>query len=129
MTLSTGGNSWVSDQTTYSFDSNFVYNSIQAVYTSDILALDLAASFQAAFVGQSLADVDAATALSYLAQKMAGYQRLKLLAASDDAPLGWKNPTISILAPTMYVGVEIKLATAIYFIPININISAVQQSA
>jgi hypothetical protein len=129
LTANTAGSLWVSDQTTYGFDTNFVYNSIQAVYTSDILALDLAASFQSAFVGQSLADVDAATALSYLAQKMEGYKKLKLIAASDDAPLGWKNASVSILAPTMTIQVEIKLATAIYFIPISINISQVQQTA
>lgn len=129
LTATTAGNAWVSDQTTYGFDANFVYNSIQAVYTSDILALDLAASYQTAFVGQSLADVDAATALSYLAQKMDGYKKLKLIAPSDDAPLGWKNAKISILAPEMDVAVEIKLATAIYFIPISINISQIQQTA
>lgn len=122
-------NYWVSDQTTYGFDTNFVYNSIQAVYTSDILVLDLADSFQKAFVGRSLADVDAATALSFLAQKMDGYKKIKLIASSDDAPLGWKNAKVSILAPTMEVSVEIKLATAIYFVPINIAISQVQQTA
>jgi hypothetical protein len=125
----TAGNSWVSDQTTYGFDTNFVYNSIQAVYCSDIVALDLASSFTAAFVGQSVADVSAATALAYLSQKMDGYKRLKLIAASDDAPLGYKNAKVSIQPPEMDVYVEIKLATAIYFIPININISQVQQSA
>jgi len=125
----TGGNAWVSDQTTYSYDTNFVYNSIQAVYDSDLIALDLAASFTSAFVGQSLADVSAATALAYLGQKMNGYLRIKLIAPSDDAPLGYKNAKVTILAPTMTVYVEIKLATAIYFIPININISQVQQSA
>ena len=129
LSANTAGNAWVSDQTTYGFDTNFVYNSIQAVYDSDILALDLAASFQSAFVGKSLADVDAATALSFLAQKMDGYKKLKLIASSDDAPLGWKNGKVSILAPEMDVSVEIKLATAIYFIPISISISQVQQSA
>ena len=129
MSANNAGNAWVSDQTTYGFDTNFVYNSIQAVYDSDILALDLAASFQSAFVGKSLADVDAATALSFLAQKMDGYKKLKLIASSDDAPLGWKNGKVSILAPEMDVSVEIKLATAIYFIPISISISQVQQSA
>lgn len=122
-------NYWVSDQTTYGFDTNFVYNSIQAVYCSDILALDLADSFQKAFVGQSLADVDAATALSFLAQKMDGYKKIKLIASSDDAPLGWKNAKVAISAPTMEISVEIKLATAIYFVPINIAISQVQQAA
>ncbi len=129
LTQDTAGSRWVSDQTTYGFDSNFVYNSIQAVYCSDILALDLAASFQSAFVGQSLADVNAATALSFLAQKMDGYKKLKLIAASSDAPLGYKNQKVSIQGPEMDVAVEIKLATAIYFVPISINISEVQSSA
>jgi len=129
LTQDTAGNRWVSDQTTYGYDTNFVYNSIQAVYCSDILALDLASSFQSAFVGKSLADVDATTALSYLAQKMDGYKKIKLIAASDDAPLGYKNQSVSILGPTMTVAVEIKLATAIYFVPISINISEVQSSA
>lgn len=120
---------WVSDQTTYGFDTNFVYNSIQAVYCSDILALDLAQSFKVAFVGKSLADVDAATALSFLAQKMDGYKKLKLIASSTDAPLGYKNQKVSISGPEMDVSVEIKLATAIYFIPISINISQVQSAA
>jgi hypothetical protein len=125
----TAGDRWVSDQTTYGFDTNFVYNSIQAVYTSDILALDLTDSFQRNFVGKSLADVDASTALSFLATKMDGYKKLKLIASSDDAPLGYKNPKVSILAPEMDVSVEIKLATAVYFVPITINISQVQQTA
>jgi hypothetical protein len=125
----TAGSRWVSDQTTYGFDTNFVYNSMQAVYTSDILSLDLADSFQKAFVGKSLADVDAATALSFLAQKMDGYKKIKLIASSDDAPLGFKNAKIGISAPTMDVAVEVKLATAIYFVPISISISQVQSSA
>lgn len=127
MTSTTAGNQWVSDQTTYGFDANFVYNSIQAVYGADILSLDLAQSFQQAFVGKSLADVDQGTALSFLAQKMDGYKKLKLIASSSDAPLGYKNPTVSINAPELDVAVEIKLATAIYFVPISINISQVQQ--
>jgi hypothetical protein len=120
---------WVSDQTTYGLDSNFVYNSIQAVYCSDILALDLAQNFFVAFVGKSLADVDAATGLAYLAQLMAGYRSLKLIAGSSDAPLGWKNASIQIQGPVMAVQVEIKLATSIYFIPISINISEIQSTA
>lgn len=129
LTQDTAGSRWVSDQTTYGFDTNFVYNSLQAVYLSDILSLDLADSFQKAFVGKSLADVDAATALSFLAQKMDGYKKLKMIAASDDAPLGFKNAKIAISGPEMDVAVEIKLATAIYFIPISISISQVQQNA
>jgi hypothetical protein len=129
LTNNGAGPSWVSDQTTYGYDANFVYNSMQAVYDSDIIALNLAASFQSQFVGQSLADVDAATALSYLAALMDSYKKLKLIASSDDAPLGWKNASVTINGPEMDVSVEIKLATAIYFIPININISQVMQSA
>jgi hypothetical protein len=126
---STAGVKWVSDQSTYGIDSNFVYNSLQAVYAADVLALDLAESFQTQFVGKSLADVTRADALAFLAQKMDIYRRIKLIAASDDAPLGYKNEDITIDGPTMTVKVEIKLATTIFFIPISIDISQVQQSA
>ena len=125
----TAGVKWVSDQSTYGLDSNFVYNSLQAVYAADVLALDLADSFQTAFVGQSLADVDRATALAFLANKMQTYRQLRLIAASDDAPLGYKNEDVTISGPIMEVKVEIKLATTIFFIPISIDISQVQQSA
>lgn len=123
------GNKWVADQTTYGVDTNFVYNSIQAMYAADLVSLDLADSFQTAFVGQSLADVDASTALSFLASKMDSYKKQKLIAASQDAPLGYKNANVRINGPIMEVRVEIKLATAILFIPINIEISQVQNEA
>lgn len=123
------GNKWVADQTTYGVDTNFVYNSIQAMYAADLVSLDLTDSFQTAFVGQSLADVDASTALSFLASKMDAFKKQKLTAASDDAPLGYKNARVRINGPIMEIGVEIKLATAILFIPINIEISQVQSEA
>jgi hypothetical protein len=125
----TSRNYWVSDQTTYGYDTNFVYNSIQATYCADLIAIDLSDSFWKAFGGRSLADVSAASGLAFLAQKMDQYKKQKLIASSDDAPLGWKNGKVVISAPVMDVSVEIKLATAIYFIPLNISISQVQQTA
>jgi hypothetical protein len=124
-----GGFRWVSDQTTYSKDSNFVYNSIQAVYTTDIIALTCAQRMEKAFVGQSVADVSAALALAALESIMADFLRLKLIAVSDDAPKGFKNASIRISGTTMLVNVEIKLAGAIYFIPINFLVSQVTQAA
>jgi hypothetical protein len=124
-----GGPKWVSDQTTYLTDTNFVYNSIQAVYDADVITIDLKSSFTNAFVGQSLADVSAASASAFLTQKMASYMQLKLIAPSNGAPLGFNNAKVTIAAPTMTISVNIYLATAIYFIPITFSISAVQQSA
>lgn len=125
----TAGTIWVSDQTTYGFDTNFVYNSMQASYLADIVAIDLADSYQRAFVGQSLADVDVGTAKAFMAAKMDSYKRLKLISSSDDAPLGYKNDKYRINGPILEVSVEIKLSTTIYFIPISIEISQVQQAA
>lgn len=125
----TAGNKWVSDQTTYGFDTNFVYNSLQAAYLADIVAADLADSMQRAFVGQSLADVDAATALAFLATKMEEYRRIKAISSDDEAPLGYRNAKINISGPIMSVSVEIKLSTTIYFIPIELTISQVQSTA
>lgn len=124
-----GGPKWVSDQTTYLTDTNFVYNSIQAVYDADIITIDLKSSFTNAFVGQSLADVSAASASAFLSQKMASYMQLKLIAPSNGAPLGFNNAKITIAAPTMSISVNIYEATALYFVTIGFTISAVQQSA
>lgn len=123
------GNKWVVDQTTYGIDTNFVYNSIQAMYTVDLISLDLAESMQTQFVGQSLADVDASTAISFIAAKFDAFKKQKLTAASDDAPLGFKNAKVSINGPIMEVSVEVKPATAILFIPITLEFSQVQNSA
>lgn len=123
------GSKWVSDQTTYGVDTNFVYNSIQAVYSADIVALDLTQSFQTEFVGKSLADINAAGGLVFLGEKMAAYKNQKLITASSDTVTGYKNAKITINGPVMSVSVEIKLATALYFIPISIEISQVSSAA
>lgn len=123
------GTKWVSDQSTYGLDSNFVYNSMQAVYTSDVLALDLADSFQQRFVGQSNADVSRADGEAFLIEKMELYRALKLITSSDDAPLGYKGVKVEINGPVMTVKVEIKLSSTILFVPISLEISQVTQAA
>lgn len=123
------GSKWISDQTTYGIDTNFVFNSFQAMYSADLVALDLTDSLQVAFVGQSLADVDASTVLGFIAAKMDEYRKQKLIAGSDDAPLGFKNASVRVRGPILEVKIEIKLATAILFIPINIEISEIQNEA
>lgn len=125
----TGGWRWVSDQTTYGADSNFVYNSVQAVYVADLIALTIAQRMENAFLGASLADVSAGIALGYLKGILDDLKRLKLIAASDDAPTGYKNARIVIQGPAMFVQVEVKEATNLYWIPINTYISQVTQAA
>lgn len=124
-----GGYVWASDQTTYLRDNNFVWNSIQAIYAADTVALTTALRMQQAFVGQSVADVTASIALSALENIMADMLRLKLIAKSDDAPKGFKNAQVTISGPVMNVSVEIKLAGAIYFIPISFQVSQVTTTA
>jgi hypothetical protein len=124
-----GGFRWNSDQTTYAADDSFVYNSMQMIYAGDILALTTASRMERAFVGQSIADVSANIALAYLQGVMSDMRRLKLIAPSDDAPLGYKDAKISISGNAMKVSVEIKLAGAIVFIPINFFVTQIQQSA
>jgi hypothetical protein len=126
---STGGFRWVKDQTTYGVDNNFVFNSIQAVYAMDLVALTVAQRMENGFTGQSLADVSAGTAKAFLSTIMSDMLRLKLIAPSDDAPAGYKNVSIKISGPVMQVSLEIKLATSLYFIPINFLVTQVEQAA
>ena len=121
--------SWVSDQTTYGTDSNFVYNSIQAVYVADLISLTTAQRMERMFVGQSVADISASLALTALAAIMEDMRRLKLIAGSSDAPAGWKNARIQISGTAMAVSIEVKIAGLIYFVPISFLVTPVQTSA
>jgi hypothetical protein len=125
----TGGYRWVSDQTTYGVDGNFVYNSIQAMYVADTIALTLASRVERAFVGQSLADVGAGVILAFVQGVLSDLKRLKLIASSDGAPAGYRNATVAINGPVAQVSVEIYEATGLYFIPITTIVNQVQQSA
>lgn len=125
----TGGFEWVSDQTTYGQDDNFVFNSMQAVYAADTISLTTGQRMEQAFVGQSVADISAQVALTALDQIMADFLRLKLIAPSDDALKGYKNAKIRIVGNVMLVSVEIKLATSLDFIVIDFLVSPVQQTA
>lgn len=119
------GVKWVVDQTTYGLDTNFVYNSIQCMYTSDLVALDLSASLQRVYVGQSLSDITISSVTSYIQSKMDIYRKSKLIAPSNDTNTGYKNLSVSISGPVMEVAIEIKLASAILFIPISLTISEI----
>jgi hypothetical protein len=128
-TQDTNGIPWVSDQTTYGLDTNFVYNSIQAVYLSDILTLDLGQYLKTVIVGKSVADLSAASILSSLQQRFDFYKRTKIVTTSSDAPLGFKDASVQLSAPSVFINVEAKLTTSIYFAAIELALSSVQQSA
>lgn len=125
----TGGFRWISDQLTYSADANFVYNSLQAVYVSDLIVYSLIEAFDRAIIGQSVAEVTAQGALSFLEGQMFNFLRLRWIAASDDAPKGFKNAVVKLNGPALTISVECKLAGLIYFCPISLTLSEVSQTA
>lgn len=125
----TGGFRWVSDQTTYSIDNNFVYNSLQAVYVSDLMALTLKVRFDRAIVGKSVAEISAASARSLLETEMFNFFRLKWIASSDDAVKGYKNVSIKLTGGVMRIACEVKIAGLIFFVPVAMAISQVEQTA
>jgi hypothetical protein len=124
----TGGYVWVSDQTTYGKDDNFVFNSLQAVYAADTIALTTAQRMEQAFVGQSVADINKNIAMSFLQTILDDLRRLKLISASDGSPKGYQNASIKISGNAMLVSVQVFLATAIDFIDISFQVSPVTQS-
>lgn len=125
----TGGFRWVSDQTTYSVDNNFVYNSLQAVYVADLITLTLIDRYDRLVVGKSVAEISASAALSILEAEMFNYKRLRWIAASDDAPKGYKDATAELVGGAMQISAEIKVAGLIYFVPIALLVSQVEQTA
>ncbi len=129
MDQDSGAFRFVSDQTSYSFDNNFFFNSGQAVYTADILADDLANALDRAFVGGSTADITAQSVVTFVQAKMNEYLRRRLISTSDDAVAGFKGLRVTLNGPVLEVSVEVKLSTTIFFVPLNIEISQVTQSA
>ena len=124
-----GGFRWVSDQTTYGRDGNFVYNSLQVMYTADFMALDLARSFDNFAVGQAVADVSAVVAKSFLQAKMSQYLQAKLISPSNGAAAGYDSAVVTLSGPVLNVAVNAYITNAISFVPIVLSISQVQQSS
>lgn len=125
----TGGYNFLTDQTTYGLDNNIVYNSVQAVYVSDLIALSLAESLKKAFVGESVADVTAAVAVSFIKAKMAEFLSLKFIVGTTDFPAGYKSINVSINGNVMEVEVVAILTTSIKFIPITLSIEGIKSTA
>lgn len=124
-----GGYVFVSDQTSYSKDGNEVYNSFQAMYVADQIALDAAKSMEDAFTGETISDVPATLAKTFLESKFLQYIERKLLTPSDDAPQGFKNLQIKRNGVALACRAEIKLNGTTYFIPISFLATPVQQTA
>lgn len=124
-----GSFTFLSDQLTYNLDNNFVYNSIQAVYVADIIALSLAEALKKAFVGESVADVTVGVAISFIKGKLAEFLDKKLIVGSSDFPAGWKSISVQINQGVMEVRTVVIEATSIYFIPINVDIEGLRDSA
>lgn len=120
---------FASDQMTYGVDNNIVYNSLQAVYTSDLMALSLAQSLQDAFIGEVTADVTPAAVVAFIKAKMIEFLGLRFTAQTDKYPAGWKSINVDIAAPVMKVKVLAILSTGIYFIPIDLVLEGVQSSS
>lgn len=127
--VQTGGFRWVSDQMSYAIDSNFVYNSLQAVYITDLMALTIKDRFDKAIVGKSVAEISAVAAAGLLEAVLYDFLRFKWIAPSDDAPKGYKNVSVKIVGGAMPIKFEVKLAGLIYFVPVTMTVSQVSQSA
>lgn len=127
--VSSGGFRWISDQLTYSVDNNFVYNSLQAVYLTQLMTLSLIATFDNIVVGQSVAQISAQGALAVLASAMFNFRRLNWIAPSNGAPLGYTGQGANLVGGVMQIQVQVSLAGLIYFVPITFNVTEVQQSA
>lgn len=126
--VNTGGFRFTSDQTTYSTDNNFVYNSIQAVYLADLLTLQLIQNSNRIIVGQPLSIVTKSFVRGFLDTEMRNALARRLTAPSDDAPLGYKIGAIAINGPVVEIALVAKLGTLVYFVPISLSIEAVQSN-
>lgn len=122
---------WVfeSDQTTWSRDANFYYNSIRAHYVVDIVKQTVRQEMHRLGIGNSIVDFDAATAKAALTGVLDNMRRLKALAPSADAPAGYRNASVRLNGYSIEASVELKFADVVQFISITFSLGEVQQSA
>jgi hypothetical protein len=124
----TGGFSWVSDQMTYSIDNNFVYNSLQAVYIADVMAITLADSLKKAFIGESVADVSVGLVETFVNAKLNEFLNNKFTVGTTSYPNGVKSISISIDGSVLFVEVCVIEASTIKFIPVSLQIDGIKSS-
>lgn len=113
--LQTGGFTFVSDQTTYGLDNNPIYNSMGAIYNTNIVLLTLSQQLQNSFIGASLADVNASIILSGAEGIFGDLLRQKWIAATPTIPLGWNNGNVTISGPTFVLSVGFVTSTNLYY--------------
>lgn len=124
-----GGYKWSSDQTTYTRDTNWVFNSLQAIYVADLVTETARYGMELAHGGKSSADTSASLAKTTLEGILDNAVRLKWLAPSDDAPRGFDKVQVLKTGPALVCSARIKVAGATYFISLTFTVSQVSQSA
>ena len=114
---------FVSDQTSYCRDNNEVLNSIQAVYAADVVTASGEQAMQT-LIGRSNATVDSTICTLKMADTLDRLKGLGWLAASSDAPLGYRNLKVTMSGGVVRVKCEVKIAQAIYFILVDFTVSS-----
>ncbi len=121
----------VSDQTCYTRDNSFFYNSFQALNVFFLLEMSVSSNTEDQIVGESNADVDAQLVKRVVAGEMAKALALGYTASDDEAPLGYVAINVSqTTSSTFKVSIQkCKLATLVYFIDMNFSVSQVTRNA
>lgn len=121
---------WVSDQTCYVRDDSFYGNSIQAIFVADLLRMSVSTATEDAIVGESVADVDAILVKKVVEGLLGNALTLGYLASDDEAKKGYVAVEVKQNGGTFTVKVrKCKLATLIYFVDLDFEVSVVQRSA
>lgn len=127
---SSGRWTWTSDQTAYIRNSNFYYNSIQAVFVLDQVLLSVSRGVEDAVVGESSADMDATMVKSITESYLALALSAGLIAVDDEAPKGYTKVVVNQTGGTFKVRVfKLKLAGLIYFVDMEFDVSQIKRSA
>lgn len=127
---SSGRWTFTSDQTAYVRNSNFYYNSIQAVFVLDQVLLSVSRGVEDAVVGESSADVDATMVKSVTESYLALALSAGLIAVDDEALKGYSKVVVTQTGGTFKVRVfKLKLAGLIYFVDMEFDVSQIKRTA
>lgn len=123
-----GGIRCVVDNTTYQKDSNWVYNRANVMYAADVLSFDFRNQLENIFVGQKNT-IKASEVKSVAASILATFLAQGITVATDEAPNGYKQLSVSINGNVITINAIVVLVEGIDFILNDITVTRVQSQA
>jgi len=127
--VDSGGFRIVVGNTTYGKDANFVWNRISVVEAGGYVSYDLRTILESKYTGNKAASGIAVAMKNFIIARMTDYLAADIIVADDNAPLGYKDLSVTVDGNTAIINVTIFPVSGIDFILNTIYLESAVQTA